>query len=158
LDWLHVQNTFSYVSGRLKNPVESAKYLPSIPAPRLITEFRGNFKKFKKDIRNLYIKLEVDNTFVQHNIFFAYNTETATPGYTILNAGVGAAIVNSKGKEICSINISGNNLGDVAYQNHLSRLKYSAENLVTGRTGVFNMGRNFSFKLNVPLSFKVNNK
>ena len=158
LDWLHIQNTFSYVLGRLKKPVESSKYLPSIPAPRLITEFRGNFKKVQKNIRNLYVKLEADNTFAQHNIFFAYNTETATPGYTILNAGIGTAFVNTKGKEICSINISGNNLGNVAYQNHLSRLKYSAENLLTGRTGVFNMGRNFSFKVNIPLSFKVSSK
>jgi iron complex outermembrane receptor protein len=54
-----------------------------------------------------------------------------------------------------SLNLVGSNLGDVAYQNHLSRLKYAAENLVTGRTGVFNMGRNYSIKLNIPLSFKV---
>jgi iron complex outermembrane recepter protein len=27
-------------------------------------------------------------------------------------------------------------------------------NNVTGRTGVFNMGRNIGFKLNVPLDFK----
>ena len=158
LDWLHIQNTFSYVVGKLKNPVESAGYLPYIPAPRLITEIRGNFKKIHNSIRNFYIKTEIDNTFAQHNIFFAYNTETATPGYTILNAGIGADFANAKGKEIFSLNISGNNLGDVAYQNHLSRLKYSAENLVTGRTGVFNMGRNFSIKLNIPFSYKINNK
>jgi iron complex outermembrane receptor protein len=40
----------------------------------------------------------------------------------------------------------------VAYQNHLSRLKYNEENLSTQRQGVFNMGRNFSIKLNVPLT------
>jgi prolyl-tRNA synthetase len=44
---------------------------------------------------------------------------------------------------------------DISYQNHLSRLKYASENLATGRMGVFNMGRNFSIKLNFPLSFKV---
>jgi iron complex outermembrane recepter protein len=158
LDWLHIENTFSYVSGRLKNPVESARHLPFIPAPRLITELRGNFKKVQKSIRNFYIKIEADNTFAQNNIFFAFNTETATQAYTLLNAGIGASFVNARGKEICSLNISGNNLGDVAYQNHLSRLKYSAENAVTGRAGVFNMGRNVSFKLNFPLSFSVNSK
>jgi iron complex outermembrane receptor protein len=47
------------------------------------------------------------------------------------------------------------NITDIAYQNHLSRLKYTAENVVTGRTGVFNMGRNFSIKLNIPLSFSI---
>jgi len=35
----------------------------------------------------------------------------------------------------------------------LSRLKYAPENLVTGRIGVFNMGRNFTIKFNIPLSF-----
>jgi iron complex outermembrane receptor protein len=45
------------------------------------------------------------------------------------------------------------NLGDVAYQSHLSRLKYTDVNLATGRTGVFAMGRNFSVKVNIPLSW-----
>ena len=42
-----------------------------------------------------------------------------------------------------------------AYQNHLSRLKYTDINYVTGRMGVYNMGRNLSVKINVPLEFKV---
>ena len=45
-----------------------------------------------------------------------------------------------------------NNLTDVAYQNHLSRLKYTDENPVTGRVGVFNMGRNFTARLIVTLN------
>jgi iron complex outermembrane receptor protein len=155
LDWLHVQNVFSLVSGQLKEAISNSKYLPFIPAPRLITECRIDFKKFKKEIRNLYVKLELDNTFAQNNIFSAYNTETATNGYTLLNAGLGADFVSKKGNTIFSINLVGSNLGDVAYQNHLSRLKYASENLATGRMGVFNMGRNFSIKLNFPLSFKV---
>ena len=40
---------------------------------------------------------------------------------------------------------------DVAYQNHLSRLKYADENPLTGRSGVFDMGRNLTFKLTVPI-------
>jgi iron complex outermembrane receptor protein len=52
---------------------------------------------------------------------------------------------------LASIFIGANNITDVAYQNHLSRLKYTAENMLTGRTGVFNMGRDFSFKLNIPI-------
>ena len=38
-----------------------------------------------------------------------------------------------------------------AYQNHLSRLKYLDVNQVTGRRGVYNMGRNFSIKIVVPI-------
>jgi iron complex outermembrane recepter protein len=70
-----------------------------------------------------------------------------------LNAGVGANITGKKKSTLFSIHLGITNIGDVAYQNHLSRLKFTAENLATGRTGVFNMGRNFSIKLNVPLDF-----
>lgn len=153
LDWLHILNTFSTVSGWSKNPLEGNKYLPFVPASKLVTEFKGSFNSLSKNIRNFYVKFEVDNTFRKENVFTAYNTETTTPGYTLLNAGFGADIANRKKQTLFSISFSGINLGDVAYQNHLSRLKYTAENLATGRTGVFNMGRNFSIKLNIPLSF-----
>jgi iron complex outermembrane receptor protein len=155
LDWLHIQNVFSLVAGRLSEPVSDSKFLPFIPAPRLITECRIDVKKFKKAIRNFYIKLELDNTFAQKNIFSAYNTETATASYTLLNTALGADFVSNKGITLFSLNLVGSNLGDVAYQNHLSRLKYASENMVTGRMGVFNMGRNFSIKINIPLSFRV---
>ena len=158
LDWLHVQNTFSLVAGRLKEPIESSKFLPFIPAPRLITELRGDFENKGKAIHNFFVKFEIDNTFAQRDVFTTYNTETETPAYTLLNAALGADIVSKKGTPLFSLNFIAANLGDVAYQNHLSRLKYSAENMATGRIGVFNMGRNFSVKLNVPLSWKVNQK
>ena len=98
----------------------------------------------------------MENTFEQDNIFSAYNTETVTPSYSLLNAGIGADFVTKKGKPMFSLYLSATNLGDVAYQNHLSRLKYAAENMANGRMGVFNMGRNFSIKLNIPLSMKFN--
>lgn len=155
LDWLHVENTFSFVTGKLNSAIEGSKFLPFIPAPRLITELRGNMKKIKSNIKNAYVKFEIDNTLTQDNIFTAYNTETSTPGYTLLNAGIGADITSKKGTTLFSLHFTGTNLADVAYQNHLSRLKYAAENLATGRIGVFNMGRNFSVKLNIPLSFNL---
>ena len=58
-----------------------------------------------------------------------------------------------KNKQSFGIYLSALNIGDVAYQSHLSRLKYAATNLSTGRTGVFNVGRNFGIKINVPLIF-----
>ncbi len=155
LDWLHIENTFSFTRGRFANAIEGSKNLPFIPAARLLSELRCNFNKLSKGIANFYAKLELDNTFGQNNIFTAYNTETATPGYSLLNAGIGADIVSGKGSTIFSLHFSGSNLTDVAYQNHLSRLKYAAENLATGRTGVFNMGRNFSIKLSIPIVGKL---
>ena len=143
------------VSGRFKEKIETSRFLPFIPSPRLITELRGDFKKIKNNIKNFYLKFEVDNTFSQQNVFTAYNTETATPGYTLLNAGLGADITNNKGTTLFTVNFVASNLGNVAYQNHLSRLKYAATNMATGREGVFNMGRNFSIKLNIPFAFKI---
>jgi iron complex outermembrane recepter protein len=155
LDWLHILNTFSIVSGQLRKTIEGNKYLPFIPATKLVTEFKGSFNKVTSNIRNGYVKFELDNTFSKRNVFTAYNTETQTPGYTLLNAGFGADIVNKKNQTLFSLSFSALNMGDVAYQNHLSRLKYTEENVATGRQGVFNMGRNFSIKLNVPLSLNL---
>ncbi|MBP6023644.1 TonB-dependent receptor [Ferruginibacter sp.] len=154
LDWLHIENSFSFVSGKFAAALDGSKNIPFIPAPKLVTELRSNFDHLKGAVHNFYVKLELDNTFTQRNIFTAYDTETKTTGYSLLNLGVGADFVNKKEQALFSLSLSALNITDVAYQNHLSRLKYAAENLATGRTGVFNMGRNFSIKLNVPLSFK----
>lgn len=155
LDWLHIENSFSFVSGKFAEALDGSKNIPFIPAPKLVTELRSNFDHLKGAVHNFYVKLELDNTFTQNKIFTAYDTETKTKGYSLLNLGLGADFVNKKEQPLFSLSCSVLNITDVAYQNHLSRLKYAAENLATGRTGVFNMGRNFSIKLNVPLSFSL---
>ncbi|MBS1750680.1 MAG: TonB-dependent receptor [Bacteroidetes bacterium] len=152
LDWLHFENTFSYVRGIFSKPVEGVKNIPFIPAARWITQLRGEFLKKGKVVSNIAVSVELDNSFSQNKAFTAYNTETATPGYSLLNAGINADIVKNR-KKLFTIILTGNNLADIAYQNHLSRLKYTDVNSLTGRMGVFNMGRNFSFKLNIPLTF-----
>ena len=115
---------------------------------------RGQAQQELSRLRDQVAKLEMDNVGTQNRVFTAYDTETATQGYTLFNFAVGTDFVQ-KGKTIFSLHIALNNFTDVAYQNHLSRIKYAGENLVTGRTGVFNMGRNLSVKLNVPLDFEV---
>lgn len=154
LDWLHIENSFSYVRGKLSEAQDGSKNLPFIPAPRLINEIKGDFLKKGKTLKNAYLRAELDNTFAQNKAFTGYNTETETQGYSLLNAGFGGDFA-SKGKTLFSLYFSANNLTDVSYQNHLSRLKYADINNVTGRQGVFNMGRNFSLKLNVPFSFNT---
>jgi iron complex outermembrane receptor protein len=152
LDWLHVENTFSWVRGLLKEEEDGSKDLPFIPAARLINEVKVDLWKKGKTLHNVFVKAELDNTFDQSHPFTGFNTETATKGYSLFNAGIGGEIKN-KDKTLFSLFLGANNITDVAYQNHLSRLKYAPENRVTGRTGVFNMGRNFSVKLNIPLEF-----
>lgn len=152
LDWLHFENTFSFVRGSFAEAVEGSRNLPLVPAPRWLSELRVNLAKAGKAFRNLYLRAEMDRTFQQRHPFTGYGTETATGGYTLFNAGIGSDI-GRNGKTLFSLHLAGSNLTDVAYQQHLSRLKYRAVNAVTGRQGIFNMGRNFSVKLNIPISF-----
>lgn len=155
LDWLHLQNSFSMVSGKLAEAIEGVRHLPFIPGAKLLTELRADFKKATGFYRSFYIKFEVENNFKQLHAFTAYDTETATGAYTLLHAGIGGDMANRSGKKIFSVNLSANNLTDIAYQSHLSRLKYAAVNNATGRQGVFNMGRNFGIRINVPLTYKL---
>lgn len=85
------------------------------------------------------------------NIYRADDTETETPGYALLSLSAGTDI-QVKGKKIAELYVSADNLLNTAYQNHLSRLKYADMNVVTGRQGVYNMGRNITFKVVVPIA------
>lgn len=152
LDWLHWENTVSYVRGKFRNDIEGVNDLPAIPATRWISELRTELFPTGKKVRNLSLNFEVDHNFKQDHPFTAYGTETATPSYTLLNAGISGNIMR-KNQTLVSIYFNAMNLADVAYQNHLSRLKYTDVNLLTGRQGVFNMGRNFSIRLNIPFNF-----
>jgi iron complex outermembrane receptor protein len=154
IDWLHFENTFSYVRATASNATDSTKYLPNIPAGRWLSELRGNFKKVNGCLRNAYIGVQMDMNLKQNNVFSAYETETPTDGYTLLNANLGTDFVNKNNKTLFSLHFAVNNIGDVAYQSHLSRLKYAPVNELTGRSGVFNMGRTFSVKVAVPIDFK----
>jgi iron complex outermembrane receptor protein len=146
-DWLHIENSFSYVQATQNNQPDSTKYLPFIPAPKYRGELKAQFKKVGKTLTNAYIKFGVDYYFQQDKFFSAYGTETGTPSYTLLSAGLGANVKAFNRPNFMSVFISAENLTDVAYQSHLSRLKYAPQNPLTGRNGVYNMGRNISLKL-----------
>ena len=153
LDWLHFENTFSFTRAKFSKDIDGSKNVPNIPAARYLSQLKGNFLPKGNSVRNLYVSIESDYTFRQKNAFTGYGTETATPDYWLINASVGTDIRSNK-KTLFSINLSADNINNVAYQNHLSRLKYTAINNVSSRHGVFNVGRSFAVKINVPLSFK----
>ena len=153
LDWLHFENTFSLTRARFNDPIDGSANVPNIPSARLISQLKGNFLPKGKQLRNIYLSLESDYNFRQNHAFAGYNTETTTPGYWLVGISAGTDVMH-RGKTLFSLHLTGTNLGDVAYQNHLSRLKYTAVNNVTGRQGVFNVGRNFGLKVNVPLDFE----
>ncbi|GAC1602434.1 MAG: TonB-dependent receptor [Hymenobacter sp.] len=154
LDWLHFENSFSMVRAEELHQPAGQRYLPFIPADRFQSELRVNFRQVRGTrLGNLYARAAVEHTFAQDRFFSAFNTETGTPGYTLVNAGVGTDLHNAQGTTVASVYLTGNNLFDVGYQSHLSRLKYADVNYANGRQGIFNMGRNFGFKLVVPLAF-----
>jgi len=163
---VHFSNSFSYVDAQLMNASADMKYLPFTPAPKWTSELKWELfhhshttinhqhttdAAHRSLFNNLYLAVGVDCYFRQSHIYSADATETATPGYALFNLSAGTDI-QIKGKKIAELYITADNLLDKAYQNHLSRLKYADENRVTGRQGVFNMGRNITFKVVVPVS------
>ena len=159
---LHFENSLSLVYGENKGSQpksigDSAKYLPFIPPAHGISELRYEFSDKKAHISHAFVKVQLEYSAAQNRAFIAYNTETPTGGYTLFNAGVGAGFTNKKGKTIVNAYLMGNNLFDVAYYDHLSRLKYFYfSSTDTNPThGLYNMGRNISLKLDFPLDFSL---
>jgi len=168
LPWIELNSTLSVVSGGLSGVADSTKYLPFVPPTRITADLKFPIKKIGPSIGNAYLKFGVLDCFEQKDIYEQYaiynglNTAltpfeyqastTATKGYVLFSAGVGGDIV-SKGRTTCSIYIICSNLFNTPYMDYMSRFKYYPVNYTTDRVGVFNMGRNISFKVVVPLDF-----
>ena len=164
---LHFANSFSYVNAQLLDQPAETKYLPFTPAPRWTSELKWEllhhshstirhdhsaYKGHKSLFNNLYVAAGLNYYLRQSNIYRADETETETPAYALLNFSAGTDL-QIKGKKVAELYIIADNVLNTAYQNHLSRLKYADMNNATGRRGVYNMGRNITFKLVVPLQF-----
>lgn len=162
---VHFSNTFSYVDARLTS---DDKYLPFTPAPHWSSELKWELfhhshttvnhhhttdAAHRSVFNNLYIAAGLDCYMKQTHIYDVDDTETATPGYALLSLSAGTDI-QIKRKKVAELYITADNLLDKAYQNHLSRLKYADENVVTGRRGVYNMGRNIVFKVIIPVKLQ----
>lgn len=156
LDWLHFENSLSYVNSINKDvTADSAKYLPNIPPLHGMSELRGNFKKVSKTLHNSFVKVQLEYYTTQNHAYLAYGTETPTPGYALFNVSMGSDIMSRKGKALFNVSLFANNLLDVAYQNHQNRLKYFEEypNDPRGHSGIYSMGRNIGVHVSVPLDF-----
>ncbi len=134
-DWLDLSGSFSTVIGKKKDE----SYLPFMPADKIIAGARFNLPDMPS-IKNIFISFNT-RTYLEQNRN-AVN-ETSTPGYTLLDAGIGGTFAVGSVPITATINAT-NILGEV-YINHLSLLK---------PLGVNDMGRNISLSLNVP--FDVN--
>ena len=169
---IHFSNTFSYVDARLMHASADTKYLPFTPAPHWASELKWELfhhshttvnhhhttdAAHRSFLNNLYVAAGLDCYLKQTHIYSADDTETKTPGYALLSLSAGSDI-QVKGRKVAELYITADNLLDKAYQNHLSRLKYADVNAATGRRGIFNMGRNITFKIVVPLSLTQTHK
>ncbi len=135
---------------------DSNKYLPFIPPLHTNSELSAEFLKSVGPFEHIFIKVGLQYYAAQNRAFLFNNTETKTPSYTLLDAGIGAEVKNKKDRTLFTIGIYVSNLTDAAYQSNMSRLKYFDSYPVngSGRSGIFNMGRNWSFKVNVPFCVK----
>lgn len=134
---LHLGGTFSYVNGKQIG----GTWLPMIPAPRLLTECKYEFTHGGQLLNNAFVAVELDWNARQDHFYAVDDTETATPAYTLLNMSAGADIV-IKGKKRAGLYLIADNILDTVWQSHLSRLK---------EMGIYNMGRNITVKLVVPI-------
>jgi iron complex outermembrane receptor protein len=125
-----------------------------MPAPRFTSTLKFTRQKWASSLANLYFLIDFEYYWPQNQVLLAYNTERTTPDYGLLNLGFGTDILNGSGNTILSLYVTAQNVTNKAYQNHQNRLRYLDDNQVTGRSGVYNMGRNISIKALVPLRFK----
>ena len=159
--WMHFENSLSVVYGVNKGGngtriTDSSKYLPFIPPLHTHTEIRVEFDKGIKHISSVYARVAMEYYAKQDRVYLADNTETPTPGYTLFDAGIGGDVTKKNGKVLCSIHLSVSNIFDLAYQSHLSRLKYFEPypNNPSGRSGIYNIGRNVSLKVIFPIEVR----
>ncbi|MBO4431473.1 MAG: TonB-dependent receptor [Bacteroidaceae bacterium] len=150
---LHLGNTFSYVDARQLNQPEETRYLPFTPAPRWTSEVKYEITHQGKIFNNAYVALGLECYLRQHHYYKEDQTETATPSYTLLNFSLGTDLMIRK-RKVAELYLTADNLLNRAYQNHLSRLKYTDINVATGRMGVYNMGRNVVMKVVVPIEVR----
>jgi len=132
LDWLHLESTFSTVTGKQADD----KYLPLIPANKWANVVRAEFNGINF-LEDYYFSFEVDSFFAQNKVS---DFETPTDAYNLLGLSLGG---NMKFKKVgMRANLNINNLLDESYISHLSALKVDqiqnpGRNIVLGLGFVF---------------------
>jgi iron complex outermembrane receptor protein len=156
--WFEFNNGFTYIYTHIPNATDSTSHLPWIPAPHLTSEVKFRLNDHQNSILSqTYIKFGMQHDWAQNNIYSAMHTEIPSAAYTLFNAGVGTNFINPKtNRVICSLFINCTNLFNVGYADHLNLaqyfLSYNGELVPVTRQnqGIYNMGRDVSFKLVFP--------
>lgn len=156
--WLEIDNGFTYIYSHIPNTTDSTQHLPYISAPHLNSEVKIRLNDGHNSIlRGTYLKFGLQHDWAQNNVYSAFYTELPSAQYIIFNAGLGTSIVNPKtGKTICAVYVNCTNLTNVAYADHLNLAQYflayngNPVTVTRQNQGIYNMGRNISFKLVFP--------
>jgi iron complex outermembrane receptor protein len=125
------------------------EFLPFIPPLR----WTGNMQQVVKLSTALSVSMRAGVEFnaAQNRYLALYNTETATPAYTLLHVGAGADIRLSPGL-VVQWQVQIDNLLNTAYQSNLSRLKYFEyyNQSPNGHLGIYSMGRSINTRITIP--------
>lgn len=147
LEWLKIGTMVSYVRGELRT---TSSDLPKIPAMQINAHITATAHEQWKMFKNASFSCRLNHSCKQNHFYDVDNSESETPEYTLLNISAGTEIAMNK-RTIAKIHIIAENIFDVAYQSHLSRLKYTDVNVASGQEGIYDMGRNITIKIAIPI-------
>ena len=162
--WLEIDNGFTYIYSYLPNSSDSTNHIPWTPAPHLTSEVKLRLNDGHNSvIKGTYFKFGLQHDWAQNDIYSALYTEVTSAAYTLFNAGAGTNFINQKtGKVVCSLYVNCTNLTNVAYADHLNLAQYflayngNVSTVTKQSQGVYNRGRNISFKLVFPFDDSKN--
>ncbi len=135
-------------SATFKGKETMGEYLPFIPPARWVSSISQEYDLKSKWISGINLKAEMDFNAAQYHYQALYNTETYTPGYTLLDLAAGVSSDRKK-KTSWQFQFQVNNILNTAYQSNMSRLKYFEYYQISanGHFGIYGMGRNFCAKI-----------
>lgn len=136
LDWLHINVSYSNTFGQDSHQ----EALPLMPSPKINATIKADFQS-KKFIKHFFVYLQNQYAFDQKRIA---EYETPTGAYNLVNTGCGFECKWKKQRVLFSI--SADNIFNKVYYDHLSRYK---------QEGIYNIGRNISFRLSIPFQWEI---
>jgi iron complex outermembrane receptor protein len=139
VDWLHIEGAYSSTFGE-KTDHEALSLMPS---QKINATIKASFNG-KNAVKNFSAYLQNQYSFAQNRIA-AY--ETLTDDYNLVNAG--ASVELQFGKQKILLHATANNVFNTTYYDHLSRYKQDE---------IYNIGRNFSFRISLPVRWKFGDK
>lgn len=123
------------------------EYLPLIPPLTVRSTVEKQFAVKGRSLQHWSLTATAEVFGSQSRYMELYQTETPTPGYTLVSAGAGAEY-KLFGQRL-QFQLQVNNLFDRVYQSNMSRLKYFEyyQRPAGSHSGISGMGRNIAVKI-----------